>query len=827
MSRQGTERTRVRLAPPNSGVGAFGRPLGRGGCDRRPWSAMGQPAQWRERGPRDEDHGRDSDQSGAGESGRRGVVMAVVPVLRWGLPCWIVAWATSGVGQLSGQAERPEIGRVEFAGNAAFSDAVLSRAVFAEESGCPFVLAITTCALGLEWGRQSNPYSPRVLEDDAERLRILYRAHGFRGVVVSAVAVPEDDGAIAVVFNIEEGAPFRVGAINVVGDSLPPGLALLESFPVQVGDPLSFLLIEEAADTLATRLRNVGYASAEVFLGFFLGEGSDWATVSFRVDLGPKTRFGPIWITGNRLLADEVILGRLPFREGQLFEERLIGEAQRSLHELDIVVRSRVERDTLAAGQAVMPIRVRVVEGDVHRLRPGGGFNSLDCLNAEVRWLSRNFRGGGRTLQIRGRISNLLATTLERTPLCAQAGSGSFGQVNWIVGVDLNQPTFLTRRVNLAAGLFAQRQSRRNLFVRDAMGVDLGVNRALGARSFLNVRYQPQINRLAAAEVTLCATFLACAPDDIELLSGTQWLAPVAVSFNRDGSDDLLQPTHGTRALVALELGHRFTGSSYRYLRAFVDGSAYRSVDERTTLALRIRGGRIGLGGFGGRDAGEGYHAVVPPQKRFYGGGANSVRGFAQGNLGPRSLTIAVEELLRRPTVRGDPPCQPASVRNLACDGNALLNPDLYQLRPVGGLAMLEASAELRFDLADGLVGGAAFVDMGQVWPERWTGAKLEVSPGVGVRYNTRFGPIRLDVAYPFRGPEPLQVVTSQIRPFDPGLDRPGDRIDIAPQGAPEERIDWVVSEDLALLGPKVLYGEDASFSFRRLQIHFSIGQAF
>ena len=113
------------------------------------------------------------------------------------------------------------------------------------------------------------------------------------------------------------------------------------------------------------------------------------------------------------------------------------------------------------------------------------------------------------------------------------------------------------------------------------------------------------------------------------------------------------------------------------------------------------------------------------------------------------------------------------------------------------------------------------------MWQRRIEFGKLEVTPGVGLRYNTLFGPIRLDVAYSFRSREPLPVVTSQIRPFEPGRDSESDRIHIGPGDAPGDYIDWVVSENLALLSPPVLFGDEAGFSLRRFQLHFSIGQAF
>ncbi len=749
------------------------------------------------------------------------VAVAAVPSL----------WALSMPLPLAGQPAREEIESVDFEGNEAFSDAELRRAVLTRASTCPFFLAVTTCALGIDWGRDRSYFSPRALGYDVERLTTLYRAHGFRAIDVRSEVQPRGDGGVAVTFRIDEGTPFRVGSIGLEGDSLPPDLDLESAFRIDVGDPLSFLLLQETTDSLTLRLRDHGYASAEVFNSFFRAAGSDSASVAYRVELGPLTSFGPVRVTGNELLGSGLILARLPFREGQLFRESRITEAQRSLHELDIVARAVVRRDTARIeSDSVMPIVVEVVEGDAHRVRMDGGGNSAECFNFEGRWTSRNFFGGGRTLQARARVSNLLASTLQSTFLCAQAGEGDYGRVNWLAGIDFNQPSLLSPRTSLLVGVFAERQSLKNIFVRRGFGVEVGLSRALGANSFMNVRFHPQLNQLDAAEVTLCATFLACSPEDVEVLSGTRWLSPVALSLNRDATDDIFNPTSGFRALVDIEWADAVTGSDYSYLRAFADGSLYRSIDPRTVVAMRVRTGNISPGGFVGQLSGGDGEAseIVPSEKRFYGGGANSLRGFAQSSLGPRSLSIPVEELLRRRGPSDDPACSPAAVRDLTCDGAPLAGSELYQLRPIGGLATVEASAELRFRLTDGLLGGVAFVDVGQVWRRTMALGDLEFSPGAGLRYSTPFGPIRLDFAYSFRDREPLQVVTSQIRPYDPARDDGSDRIDVSFDDAPvPEYIDWVVSDDLALLGPQVLFGDPPGFSLRRFRIHFSIGQAF
>lgn len=745
------------------------------------------------------------------------------------LPGVIAAFCAIGWGTgVQAQTGLTEVAAVHFEGNEFFSDAQLGRLVQTRAPSCPRILLIT-CALGIDWGRTRAPFSPAALVEDARRLQLYYQAHGFQGATVIPETALTADSTVSVTFQVEEGSVYNVGSISLIGDPVPPELGVAVDLPVGAGDPLQSLLIQAAADTLALRLRDAGYAYADVFINLDLAAASDTASVAYRVELGPISTIGPIRVSGNRLLEDEVILARLPFREGNRFSEREILEGQRSLFELGLVTRALVERaNPLADGDPVIPIRVQIEEGDLHVVGAEGGFDNSECVNVEGRWASRNFGGGGRTLRLQTRLSNILAGTLQSTPLCPQAGTGDFGRLNWLVRADFNQPSFFTRRMTFAAGLYSERLSRKNVFVRETFGLDFAISRSIVGGSLANLRFRPQLNRLRAAEVTLCATFLACTPEDMDVLSSYTWLSPVGLSFSRDRTDDIVNPTRGYRLLVDLEHASGFTASDYAYLRTFADASVYRRTGSDAVLALRVRAGRIGAVGFAGGLTGEGRFAdIVPSQKRFYGGGANSVRGFAQNTLGPRTLSIGVEELLGRQSSGEAPVCSPEAVRDLSCDGAVLAGSERYQLRPIGGLATLEASAELRFRLYGDALGGAAFVDVGQVWPNELSLDDLEVSPGIGLRYNTAFGPIRLDIAYSFREQEPLQVVTSQIRPFAPDRDDPGDRIDIAAPGRPRELVDWVVSEDLALLRPPVLFGDAPGFSWRRFQLHFSIGQAF
>lgn len=171
---------------------------------------------------------------------------------------------------------------------------------------------------------------------------------------------------------------------------------------------------------------------------------------------------------------------------------------------------------------------------------------------------------------------------------------------------------------------------------------------------------------------------------------------PLQAGF--DTSNDLLNPTSGYRINLRLSPEAALGDGSRFYARAMVEGSYYRAVNDALVLAARARVGSI-VGT--PRDA-------LPPSRRYYGGGGGSVRGFGYQQLGPR-------------------------------------DPDND---PIGGRSLNEAAVEARYRFGDfGVVG---FVDAGQVYASsmpKFDDWRFGV--GIGGRFYTNFGPVRLDVATP------------------------------------------------------------------------------
>ncbi|MEJ2540770.1 MAG: BamA/TamA family outer membrane protein [Gemmatimonadota bacterium] len=753
--------------------------------------------------------------------------------VRPGLLGLALVLAISGTSPAAAQTSRPEIVDIRFEGNQVYGDGALEAAIVNRETSCRNAFLLPLCLFGIEAAVDRGYLDPDELPRDALRLQAYYWLRGYRDARVEVERDDSGDG-VALTFRIVEGEPVLVEELTIEGTEDVAAEGLLDDLPLSVGEPMSSLRIEAVRDTLVSRLREVGYAHADVFSGFLIPADSRAATVDFTVDPGPVARFGPIqvgWAQEGTPQLDEITVRRMvPFSQGSLYRFSQLVDGQRNLYSLDLVETARVteQRDTLAR-DTIIPVNILLTEGDLHRVRTGVGWSTADCFNGELRWTSRNFRGGARRLTARGRISNILAPNLNDSFVCSGVGSDEFTRLNGQLAVELIQPFVFSPRNSVSASAFVERQSVTNVYIREAIGTSIAFTREIGRQATLAFSYQPALTRLEAGEVFFCISFLLCTAEDIQAFSSANWLSPIAATLALNRSNRLLNPTAGYSVALSLEYASSYTLSDFVYARALGEVAGYLGLGERTVLAARVRGGNVRPGAFRsrGRQNSSVPDDLVHPQKRFYAGGAASVRGFAENQLGPRVVNSDVENLLGVPTGETEPLCLPEQVVDGSCDGSGL-NPDDLVVRATGGTRLLEASLELRFPLYGNDVQGATFLDVGQVWDQQSEVELdgLELTPGVGVRYFSPIGPIRLDVGYRFRGAQPLPLLTNAIEPCTVVPGNANRCLTPRTADGTSAPIPWTATDDLRPLGPRVLFGGGNSF-WDRLQLHFSIGQAF
>jgi translocation and assembly module TamA len=199
-------------------------------------------------------------------------------------------------------------------------------------------------------------------------------------------------------------------------------------------------------------------------------------------------------------------------------------------------------------------------------------------------------------------------------------------------------------------------------------------------------------------------------------------IAAIPLAAGYDGSDSLLDPTRGFRLSGRLSPEISFHGGHFSYGRAQFDASAYHPVGERVVVAGRVRLGTIfGAGLFN-----------VAPSRRLYAGGGGSVRGYGYQRLGPKDL-----------------------------DGD-----------PIGGRGLAEFAVEARVRLSafGGNFGLVPFFDGGTLTSSaRPDFSHWRTAAGLGVRYYSLFGPIRIDVGVPLnrqKGDGPFAVTVSLGQAF-------------------------------------------------------------
>ncbi len=190
------------------------------------------------------------------------------------------------------------------------------------------------------------------------------------------------------------------------------------------------------------------------------------------------------------------------------------------------------------------------------------------------------------------------------------------------------------------------------------------------------------------------------------------YIGALPVTLSYDGSNDLLDPTTGFRLAARLSPEISLEAKTFGYVKVQLDGSYYQPLGARVVIAGRAR-----LGGIAGAS-----QSTIAPSRLFYAGGGGSIRGFGYQLIGPLNA----------------------------------LN------QPTGGRSLAEFSLEarVRLPMFGGNFGVVPFIDAGNVYEKSLPDFKgMRVGVGVGLRYYSNFGPIRIDVGMPLaRRPKESRV---------------------------------------------------------------------
>jgi outer membrane protein assembly complex protein YaeT len=577
-----------------------------------------------------------------------------------------------------------KVHKLTFQGVRAIDEALLRRSLATRESSI------------LPWARKQF-FDRTRFEADLKRVDAFYADHGYPDGHVTdfKVEFTDDQRAVDLTIVVSEGEPVRIAAIHYVGfDVIPPDhlSRFQEAAPLRVGQPRERPQVLVTRELALNELRDHGYPYAETTVEESQESGVRDVEITFTAVPGPLSVFGRIEVSGNTSISEEVIRRELQYKPGELYRRSLVQESQRRLNASGLFQFVNVEIVSPDRRDIDVTTRVTVTEGKHHRLSFGVGYGTEEKARVDAEYRQINFFGGGRTAGARARWSSL-----DRG-----------------VRVELSQPHFPTPTftVDLAGQHWEQFTPAYDTSVSGGLATLVYQK---NARTTWSITAGSEYNSSSIApdvlnDLSLYETLIALGLDP---RTGEQngTLNTIGADFRRATARNLLDANDGYQVALHAEQAGRFLKGTFNYWAFSADLRHYQPIRDRMTVATRLQ--------FGNIHPENDFEANVPFAKRYFLGGASSIRGWGRYEVSPLSESGL----------------------------------------PIGGNTTLTFTGELRARV-HGNFSAVGFLDGGNVW-ERSSQVDLSTlvyAIGAGLRYQTVVGPIRFDYGYQLTPIEGLVV---------------------------------------------------------------------
>jgi len=595
-------------------------------------------------------------------------------------------------------------------------------------------------------------FSDDIVGEAVFRIVSLYHQKGYLSVQVAPV-VSVTDNRIDLNFFIYEGKKVTTGKISFTGISLPEN-NLKEIMSLREGMVYNALLLDTDREKLQNFYVARGYLSAHIeeFRTIYHVD-SNTMDIGIIIHEGSKTEIEKIAINGTQHIPEEAVREVLQVQPGDVYNEVAIIDARYRVIDLyntrgflgtNVTVESEIDEQkatvtfniqegteilfgkTIVAGN--YRTRYHVIERELY---------DKENTRYDYRILTRDRR----KLYKLGLFTDVDTKALDRydhkKDILLTVEEGNWGSVELTFGyatyerfrgiLDVSyrnlwgqnrQPSLRLDMSSLSQRLLLQYcepwfldkehlQFRTYMFIENKEEVNIDTRETL----YKLRRYKASAGLEKDISDTVLAKFyyefsvvntyeikpdVVLSKDD----TGTLFISGIVPGILYDTRDNLFEPQNGIFAGSSVKFTAPFLLSESNFVKFSFYGNYYHSLGKRFVFAASFRGGLA-----------SGYNrtADLPIVERFFLGGRTTVRGYDQDMLGPK----------------GD-------------DGN-----------PTGGNAFLMQNLELRASLGKG-IGLVAFLDGGNVWLEandidlgEW-----KFTPGIGLRYKTPVGPLRLDYGY-------------------------------------------------------------------------------
>jgi len=540
----------------------------------------------------------------------------------------------------------------------------------------------------MSWWNKDDQYSKQKLNADIETLRSFYMNKGYLEFNVDStqVSITPDKKDIYITINITEGEKYTISEVKLAGETLVPEDELRQLIQVQAGDTFSREKVTQTSKAISDRLSNDGYAFSNVNPVPEINKEKHTAAFTFFVDPGKRVYVRRINVVGNTRTRDEVIRREVRQLESAWYASNKIDRSKERIVRTDFFSDVNVETPAVPGTADQVDLNISVTEKSTGSVQFGAGLSSNEGVVFGITVNQNNFLGTG------NRVSAQVNT----------------GKVNTTYSLSYTDPYFTPDGVSRGIDVYRRDVNTSSLNIGTyntssyGGGVRFGI--PLNERDGLNFGLSADFTSVDLTDESpqqykdFCEKASGCTSNSLVTTAGWTHDSRDSIMFTTKG---VLQRLSGELALPVLDLEYYKIDYKHAWFKELFTGY---------TLMLN---GEIGYAdSYGDRK--------YPFFKNFYMGGVNTVRGYDNGSLGPRSID----------TVTGN---------DFALGGTKRLlgNAELYI--PIPGL---KESKQFRL---------SAFLDAGNVFgtDASYDFGELRYSTGVGLSWISPFGPLKLVFAKP------------------------------------------------------------------------------
>lgn len=506
------------------------------------------------------------------------------------------------------------------------------------------------------------PYTTAEISAGVDRVRGLYLSKGYLNVAIdsSKVQLSRDGKEADVTVAITEGPTYTIGEITFTGETLYPKEQLVSALGEATNGPFAPGVATAMQRNLQSFYKAHGYYQAEVTSAADPTPFPHGGHIPIAFHVIPKGlfRFGSVTVRNEtpekKRLRDDFLPKRFASLRGQVYDPAKFDETYRDMLRTGLFDNLRISLEPQPNND--LDIDLTATEAKSKEVGFTTGYGSYEGFSVGVRLADRDLFGNGR-------------------PLTFSADYSQRGLKGELLYVD---PWFLDTRFSLRSRIYSEAREED------------GYNKnAIGFRNDITRKLMPHLELGVFGEVAQRHVTANGISED--LLGPLDYvIAVVGLTQNSDFRNDPINPGRGFVFNTSFDFSTVQGGDSY--LRGLGRFSYYLPIG-KTMLAFGARGGYIST------DA-----SNVPIDSRFFNGGSNTVRSFAERQLGPMSHG-----------------------------------------HPVGGNVYTVFNIEYTVPITTAL-SGALFVDAGSVTNDHLPNSgDMRYGVGLGIRYKLPIGPVRLD----------------------------------------------------------------------------------